>query len=60
MANKAENIYIDSNVLINYCTGRGVGRDGLSYLFSKVKKRSFIYFVTRYCANNSTASKGRL
>ena len=38
MANKAENIYIDSNVLINYCTGRGVGRDGLSYLFSKVKK----------------------
>lgn len=32
------NIYIDANVLINYCTGKGLGKEGLSYVFKKVKR----------------------
>lgn len=38
MNNAIINVYIDANVLINYCTGKGLGKEGLSYVFKKFKR----------------------
>lgn len=40
MRSKSIKIYVDTNVLVNYCTGQQADTDALTYIFSKRRRES--------------------
>ena len=40
MKSKSIRIYVDTNVLVNYCTGQQADVDALTYIFSKRRRES--------------------
>lgn len=48
MKSQSIRIYVDTNVLVNYCTGQQADVDALTYVFSKRRRESSQEDKSRY------------
>jgi len=64
MSSKITRIYVDTNVLINYCTGQDADKTALKYVFSKRRKEllftsslAIVQVITKLQSDNKQYSR---